>query len=492
MSETVNGIVIGWNHGAERQYGYTAEEMIGHSVSLLFPPDHYEEYLRIMEKIKNGEMMPPFDTVRLRKDGTPINVSVSITPIETRDGQLAGASKISHDITRIKKLEAQFIESQKMEVVGHLAAGVAHDFNNIIAVIMGYSGVLAQDLGPDSPLLKYIEEIRLASQRAAVLTQQLLVFSRTHAEQPAVLDLNHEVNDLDRMLHRLIDENTEMKIVLGKEIGRIKADSGYVCQLLMNLVVNARDAMPQHGRITIATSNATVDEDYASQHPGTIPGSYVMLSVSDTGIGISDEVKTHLFEAFFTTKPKGKGTGLGLATCKTIVQQCGGHIDVSSEAGKGTTFKIYFPRVEQPLDAIARPLQTTPLPRGNETLLVVEDEPSVRQMACGVLQIQGYEVLSAYNGRDALRMVHDHKGSPIRLVITDVVMPQMGGKAMAEWLKTTCPDIKILFTSGYADNGIAPRGMLNAGIEFLPKPYTLEALVHKVREMLDAPPTHSV
>jgi two-component system cell cycle sensor histidine kinase/response regulator CckA len=297
------------------------------------------------------------------------------------------------------------------------------------------------------------------------------------------------VKDLDQMLHRLIDENIEMTIVLGNEIGRIKADSGYVGQVLMNLVVNARDAMPNAGKLTIATNNVTLDQNYAREHADATPGDYVMLSVSDTGTGMTDEVKAHLFEAFFTTKPKGKGTGLGLATCLTIVQQCGGHIGVHSEVGKGTAFKVYFPRVEQPLDAGARSNQNRPLPRGLETLLVVEDEPSVRQMARGVLQIQGYKVLSASNGQDALRVVQEHKGSPIRLVVTDVVMPLMGGKAMAEWMKTIYPDLKILFTSGYTDNGIAPRGMLDAGVEFLPKPYTLAALANKVREMLDAPQT---
>ena len=253
-----------------------------------------------------------------------------------------------------RRLEAQIIEAQKMEVIGQLASGVAHDFNNILAVIMGYSDLMTTDLGPDSPLQKYAEEIRHASERAAGLTRQLLVFSRKQTVQPVVLDLNEVVKDLDKMLRRLIDENIEMTIVPGKQIGRVKADSGYVGQVLMNLVVNARDAMPNGGKLTIATNNVTLDENYARTHPGAIPGDYVMLSVSDTGTGMTDEVKAHLFEAFFTTKPKGKGTGLGLATCQTIVQQSGGHIGVYSEVGKGTTFKIYFPRVEQPLDAAAR------------------------------------------------------------------------------------------------------------------------------------------
>ncbi len=384
-------------------------------------------------------------------------------------------------------LEAEFIEAQKMEVVGQLAGGVAHDFNNILAVIMGYSELTMERLGPDHVLKNNLEMIRSAAGQAAGLTRQLLIFSRKQAVQPVVLDLNDVVNDLDKMLRRLIDENIELTVVPGKQIGRIKADSGYVGQVLMNLVVNARDAMPNGGKLTIATDNVALDENYARTHPGAIPGDYVMLSVSDTGTGMTDEVKARLFEAFFTTKPKGKGTGLGLATCQSIVQQSGGHIGVDSEVGKGTTFEIYFPRVEQPLDVAARLLQTGPLPRGTETLLVVEDEPAVRHLARDVLEAQGYEVLRAANGQHALHVAREHKGSPIRLVITDVIMPRMGGKVMAEWLKATYPNLKILFTSGYMDDAIARHGVLEPGVQFLPKPYTPTTLVRKVREMLDTP-----
>jgi signal transduction histidine kinase len=384
-----------------------------------------------------------------------------------------------------RRLEAQFIEAQKMEAIGQLAGGVAHDFNNILAVIMGCGELITSKLGADSPLRKYTEEIQHASKRAAGLTQQLLVFSRKQTVEPVVLDLNDVVKDLDNMLPRLIDENIAMTIVPGKQIGRVKADPGYVEQVLMNLVVNARDAMPNGGKLTIATNNVTLDEDYARAHTGAIPGDYVMLSVSDTGTGMTDEVKARLFEAFFTTKPKGKGTGLGLATCRTIVQQSGGHIGVYSEIGKGTTFKIYLPRIEQPLDVAARPIQAGPLPRGTETLLIVEDEPSVRHLAAGVLEAQGYNVLRANNGQDGLRVAREHRGSPIRLVVTDVIMPQMGGKVMAEWLRTTYPDIKILFTSGYTDDAIAQHGVLETGVAFLPKPYTPGILARKVRELLD-------
>ena len=467
-------------------------------------------------------------------------------PLETRDGRKIAVEFVSNvyqagdcnviqcnirDITDRKgmeeqrvverlRLEAQLIEAQKMEVVGKLASGVAHDFNNILGVIMGYGDLITSELGPDSPLRQCTEEIQHASERAAALTRQLLIFSRKQTVQPVVLDLNNVVKGLDKMLRRLIGENIEMTIVPGKQTGHIKADSGHVGQVLMNLVVNARDAMPNGGRLTIAINQVTLDENYSPggasggtpprqvhpvrlaplthgagsstpqgkrTHTGAMPGDYVMLSVSDTGTGLTEGVKAHLFQAFFTTKPLGKGTGLGLVTCQTIVQQSGGHIDFYSEVGRGTTFKVYFPRVEQPLDAAARPIQTGPLPRGTETLLVVEDEPSLKYLTRRALEAQGYEVLSASNGQDALRVAREHKGAPIRLVVTDVIMPLMGGKVMAEWLKTTYPGIKVIFTSGYTDATIAHYGMLETGVEFLSKPYTSATLARKVREMLDQP-----
>ena len=384
-----------------------------------------------------------------------------------------------------RRLQAHFIEAQKMEVIGQLVSGVAHDFNNILAVIIGYSDLITEDLGLDGPVRKYIEEIRHASERAAGLTRQLLVFGRRQSVIPVVLDLNNVVLDLEKLLRRLVDANVEMTTTLGKKIGHVKADSGYLGQVLMNLVVNARDAMPNGGKLAIATANVKLDQEYARTQPDVIPGDYVMLSVSDTGIGMTDRVKALLFEAFFTTKPLGKGTGLGLATCHTIIRQCGGHIRVESEVGKGTVFKVYLPRVAQAVDVTVRPLLTGPLPRGTETLLVVEDEPSVRHLARSVLDNLGYEVLSALNGQDALHVVREHKGAPVRLVITDVIMPLMGGKVMAEWLKATYPDLKILFTSGYTDEAIADQGVLETGVEFLAKPYTPAGLARKVRQLLD-------
>lgn len=382
-----------------------------------------------------------------------------------------------------KRLEAQFIEAQKMEVIGHLAGGVAHDFNNILGVIMFSNDLIVAGLDPDSPLLKFTEQIEDASHRAVALTRQLLVFSRNETIEPVVLDLNDVMKEVEKMLRRLVGENIEMKVMPGNEVGHIEADSGYVGQVLMNLVVNARDAMANGGILTIATSNVTIDEGHA--HAGLTPGDYVLLSVSDTGMGMTEEVRSRLFEAFYTTKESGKGTGLGLTTCQTIIRQSGGHILVESEVGKGTTFKVYFPRVDQPLDAGSDPTPSAPLQGGTETLMVVEDDPAVRFLACGLLETQGYEVLSAINGQDALHVAQSHKGAPISLVITDVIMPLMGGKVMAEWLKATYPDIKVLFTSGYTDDAIAKHGVFEPGVAFLQKPYTPRILTRKVREMLD-------
>jgi PAS domain S-box-containing protein len=487
VSITVGGSIIAWNLGAERHYGYTAEEVLGRPLSILFPSDHYQEYLHIMKQVRNGEPVPSHDTVRRRKDGTLIEMSVAIIPIEARDGEVVGASKVSHDITRIKKLEAQFIEAQKMEAIGQLAGGVAHDFNNILFVILGHSDLLLQDLGPNHPSQKDAKAIHQAAERAAGVTRQLLVFSRKQKVQPVALDLNEVVAGLDKMLRQLIDENIVMTVVPGQPIGRVKADPGYVGQVLMNLVINARDAMPRGGALSVTTSDVTVDEVFSSAHPGVAPGEYVVLSVIDTGTGMTAAVQVRLFEPLFTTKPKGRGTGLGLATCRTIVGQSNGHIEVSSEVGKGTTFDVYFPRLDEPLAAAVSPIQAGPLPRGTEALLIVEDDPAVRQLASAVLQAQGYEVLVAANGQDGLRIARDHTGPAIRLVVTDVVMPLMGGKMMAESLTSGDPDLKVLFTSGYTDDAIAQYGVLDPGVAFLPKPFTPATLIGKVRELLDAP-----
>jgi signal transduction histidine kinase len=384
-----------------------------------------------------------------------------------------------------KRVEEQFVQAQKMEVVGQLAGSVAHDFNNILSVILGYNEVILSALGPNHPLRAETEEIKHAADRAVGLTRQLLSFSRKQAFLPVVLDINDVVSGMNSILTRLIDENVELVVIPGTDLGWIKADSGYIGQVLMNFIVNARDAMPQGGKLVVETRRVKLNKDSASQHPGVPPGDYVAMSVSDTGTGMSDEVKACLFEPFFTTKPKSKGTGLGLATCQTIVKQCGGFIEVQSEVGRGSNFTVYLPRLAQSAAPAPADAKTGPAPRGTETIMLVEDEPSVRHLAVHVLRSQGYNVLSASNGQEGLRVAQNHKGMPLDLVITDVIMPRMGGRVMAEWLKATFPDLKVIFTSGYTDDAIVQHGVLEAGVDFLPKPYTPSSLAHKVREVLD-------
>ena len=387
-----------------------------------------------------------------------------------------------------KQLKEQFIEAQKMEIVGQLAGGVAHDFNNILSVIIGYSELMMVEPGNEGSVRECTEEIRQAAERAAGLTRQLLLFSRKQTLQSEVLDLNEVIRGMDKMLRRLIDENVELTMGLAPEIGRIKADSGQLGQVLMNLVVNARDAMPSGGKLKIETGNVTLDQKDLRVKGGAKPGDYVMLTLSDTGTGMSAEVKARLFQPFFTTKPKGKGTGLGLATCQTIVDQCGGFIDVQTETGAGSVFRIYYPRCDgagATRRASASGAGSLAAARGSETLLIVEDEPALRYLACSVLESQGYSVLSANNGDEGLRIAREHKGAPIRLVITDVIMPRMSGKVMAESLTSMHPGLKILFTSGYHDDAIQQHGVLEPGVAFLPKPYTPAMLATKVREILD-------
>jgi len=384
-----------------------------------------------------------------------------------------------------KLLEEQFVRAQKMEVVGHLAGGVAHDFNNIVGVILGHSYLIKENLQPDDPIRDDVEAISHAAEQAAALTRQLLIFSRKQAVEPVVLDLNQILADLDKMLRRLINERIALFIEPGKRIGRVKADSGYVGQVLMNLVANARDAMPNGGELRIKTQDAVLSADDARTLPNLVPGKYVMLTVSDTGTGMTDEVKARVFEAFFTTKQAGEGTGLGLATCHTIVKQCGGHIRVHSELGKSTTFEVYFPHVDQPFDALVRTAPLGPLQKGNETLLLVEDGPSLRYLACRVLELQGYRVLCASNGQEGLRMAQESDGLPIALVIADVVMPHMDGRVMADRLRSTYPQLKVLFTSGYMEETFHTDAALDAGTAFLSKPYSPAGLALKVRELLD-------
>jgi PAS domain S-box-containing protein len=414
---------------------------------------------------------------------------INFIPVQLETGENLVACEDITDRKRAEEemmvLEEQLRHSQKMEAIGQLAGGVAHDFNNLLTVIKGYSQLSLLDLVESDPLWGNIQEIQKAAQRAADLTRQLLAFSRRQILDLKVLDMNTLLKDLDKMLRRIIGEDIELVTLLAEDLGRVKIDPGQFEQMILNLAANARDAMPSGGKLTIETVNIELDKEYACTHIGVRPGPYVCLSIGDTGVGIPFDIKEKVFEPFFTTKERGKGTGLGLSTVYGIVKQSEGNICVYSEPGYGTTFKVYLPRVEEKLDAGLKQEENDSLPRGNETVLLVEDDPLVRGLAHRILIQQGYRVLEAANGEEALHEARKHAGEKIPLLLTDVVMPQMGGKELSEKLKLLIPDIKVLYTSGYTDNSVVHHGVLEPGTHFLQKPFSPKMLSHKVREVLD-------
>ncbi|MBC7784083.1 MAG: PAS domain S-box protein [Burkholderiales bacterium] len=486
VSMTLDGIVISWNLGAERLYGYTAEEIIGHSILMLNPPDKSDEYAKLMARVRKGERVGAIETLRLRKDGTPVPVSLTASPIEIRAGKVTVASKISHDITRIKHLEEQFRQAQKMEAVGTLAAGVAHDFNNLLTIINGYSELIIDELPNEDPNRAYLMGIHEAGERAGILTRQLLAFSRKQMLESKVLNFNAIVTDTEKMLRRLIGEDIVLTTILDPAVRPVIGDPGQIQQVLMNLSVNARDAMPQGGQLTIETHHVTLDESYHRTHPEIKPGQYAMIAVSDTGTGMDAATQARIFEPFFTTKGVGKGTGLGMAVVHGVVRQSGGMIEVYSELEKGTVFKLYFPAVEAPLSAAAPSRGSRKMPAGTETILLVEDEDGVRALARKILHSCGYHLLEARDGKEAVTLAEGYE-KRIHLLLTDVVMPLLGGRQLAEQLEITRPGIRVLFLSGYTDDAVVRHGILQAEVAFLQKPFSPIALAQKVRDVLDGP-----
>jgi two-component system cell cycle sensor histidine kinase/response regulator CckA len=471
-----NRIIRSVNRAYAEMFEYNAEELIGRDILDLTPPEE-RDYVR--SKIEEDQLV--YETVGVKKDGTQINIEVSANSC-MYDGAPARLAAV-RDITERKLLEEQLRQSQKMEAIGQLAGGIAHDFNNLLTSIIGYSELTMKRLQPEDSLRHNIEEIRKAGDRAASLTRQLLAFSRKQVLQPKVLDLNAIVTDLEKMLRRLIGEDIDLRTVLQPELASIKADPGQIEQVLMNLAVNARDAMPQGGKLTIETKTVYLDEEYAKHHIAVIPGHYVMLAVSDNGIGIDEQTQARIFEPFFTTKEVGKGTGLGLSTVYGIVKQSGGNIWVYSEIGRGTTFRVHLPCVDEGAQRYKRTTETEEDIQGTETILLAEDEEMVRKLAREVLEMYGYQVLEAVDGDAALLICEQHKQA-IHLLITDVIMPGMSGRGLADRLLQVRPEMKVLYMSGYTDDAIVHQGVLDEGTNFIQKPFSTNDLARKVREVL--------
>jgi PAS domain S-box-containing protein len=480
------GLIIEVNPATEKTFGYTASEMVGKELAgLIVPPRLREEYRDgLVRQTASGEahvLGRVLEMPAQRRDGTEFPTELFISRVDVEGApHFVGYIR---DVTEHRQLEEQLRQSQKMEAVGQLAGGVAHDFNNLLTVIIGNADIQQSMIEKESPLAESLEEIRKAADRAAALTRQLLAFSRRQVLEPKVLDVNALVENVEKMLRRLIGEDVKLMTLLSPSIGRVRADAGQLEQIVVNLSVNARDAMPKGGTLTIETADVELDEQYAREHLTVRPGTYVMIAVTDTGAGMSPETQSRIFEPFFTTKGTGKGTGLGLATVYGIVKQSGGSIWVYSEIGKGTTFKIYFPLVQEGVQE-KKPALGERSVGGHETVLLVEDEPAVRKLSQLVLAAQGYTVIEAAGAEQALALAKTHVG-PIHLILTDVVMPEMGGADLASRLSALHPETRVLYMSGYTDDAIVRKGLIDVGRHFLQKPFTPALLAKKVRDVLD-------
>ena len=473
--------------------GYDEQEVLGKNPRILqsgtMNPD---DYRKMWETITAGKEWHG-EYHNKKKNGELFWESASISAIKNAAGQVTHYVGVKEDITERKKSIEQLRQAQKMEAIGQLAGGIAHDFNNLLTIINGYSTLLLRSLDKDSPQHKEAEQILRAGERAADLTRQLLSFSRKQILAPKVLDINKQVKNIEKMLCRLIGEHIMLVTDLDEDVGLIKIDPGQVEQIIMNLVVNARDASEEGARIVIETANTELDDEFAATHPGSVPGSYIMLSVSDDGMGMTEDIKRRLFEPFFTTKELGRGTGLGLATVYGIVKQSGGYIDITSEPDQGTTFRIFLPRVHQQMDQVTRASTAEEAPQGSQTILVVEDEPGVLNLVVHTLKKKGYNVLETTDPLEALEIFDQHQAT-IDLVLTDVVMPFMSGPKLAETLTQKKPDLKLIFMSGHTDDKVNFEKILEKGVPFLAKPFVNGSLVKKVGHALgnEAVPAEAV
>jgi len=489
---TADGLTTYISPAVESTLGYSSDHLVGQSAMVFCHPDDRNNIANVLKRLVNvpSEILS-VEFRAIHSDGTTRWLEATGRNM-LADPAVDGIVCNVRDVTErkeaeesLRKTEEQLRQAQKMEAIGNLASGVAHDFNNLLSVILGYSNMLAQDMTPSDPRRTDLKEIESAGKRAVDLTRQLLAFSRQQILQPKIASLNDILAGMERMLRRLIGEDIELTVVLASALGKTKVDPGQIEQIVMNLAVNARDAMPQGGKLTLETANVELDAGYAENHVGALAGPHVMLAVTDTGVGMDKATQARMFEPFFTTKEKGKGTGLGLSTVFGIVQQSDGTVWAYSEPGKGTTFKVYFPRADPSLttEHDSRPPAGGPL-TGTETILLVEDEESVRVLTRTILRRFGYHVIEAQSGGDALLVCEQHTAT-IHLLLTDVIMPRMSGRQLSERLRAIRPEMKVLYMSGYTDNTIVHHGVLDSDASFLQKPITPEALARKVREVLN-------
>ncbi|HVW23801.1 MAG TPA: PAS domain S-box protein [Polyangiaceae bacterium] len=493
LTQLVDGTLTSWNEAAERLFEYSSAEVLGSSATVIVPSDRLEEHFDLIRRVSEGNPAEVVETERRRKDGSTVAVSLSLAPVHDSEGGIVAIAQTARDLTSQHEIERQLLrtqeqlrQSQKMEAIGRLAGGVAHDFNNLLSVILSYGAMLEEQAISEGRPSDEAHEVRKAAERASELTKQLLLFSRQRVIETTVFDLNALLSRIERMLLRVLGEDVDLSFVLADGAALVRGAEAHLEQAIMNLVVNARDAMPHGGTLTIETSTVELDREFVDAHVGLKPGPHILLAVTDTGHGMDEATQARIFEPFFTTKEMGKGTGLGLSTVFGIVQQCEGSIWVESELGRGTTFKIYLPRQTTPSESggVQAGAQSE-ADRGHETIVLVEDAPRVRDVAKRILQRSGYVVYEMPDPEAALSFFRTH-GGPVHLLLTDVVMPRMSGPELMKRVASLRPEIRVLFMSGYTDDAFADRASLQRGIPFLQKPFTPASLSSKVREVLDA------